>query len=162
MLISAALSQTPLLNLVLSLVFGVGQVVVGAAMIIFTLRRARWRRLSFFGLALIGAWLAASGITELVVSGTELLARLSSTISATSAQQIRARADTAFLDVSLALLAVGAAYLLLARRWITPHSKDQGSVGQASDHNTTTSSISDDSEADVGQEAIVPSSEPEG
>jgi hypothetical protein len=117
MSISAVVSQASLTNLYLSLTAGVGQIIIGAAMIVYTSRRARWRQITFFGLALIGAWLAASGITELVVSGTELLARLSSNISAITAQQIRAQADTAFLAFSLALLAIGAAYVPFAQRW---------------------------------------------
>lgn len=148
MLISAIVSQAPLPNLLLSLVFGVGQVVVGVAMIIYTSRRARWRRLNFFGLALIGAWLAASGVTELVVSGTELLARLSSNISAITAQQIRSRADTVFLDVTLALLAIGVAYLLLARRWRTTP-------------NTAAAGTSEEITSPTGEAAEISSSEPE-
>jgi hypothetical protein len=118
MLSSVAASQAPLPNLFISLAFGVGQVVIGTAMVIYTARKERWRQITFFGLALIGAWIVASGVTELVVSGTELLARLSGTISVTTAQQIRASADMAFLDASLVLIAAGVAYLLLARRWI--------------------------------------------
>jgi len=148
MFISAVVSQAPLPNLILSLIFGVGQIIVGAAMIIFTARRARWRRLSFFGLALIGAWLAASGITELIVSGTELLARLGGNISAADAQQIRPRADTAFLDVSLALLAIGAGYLLFARRWRTIP-------------NSAATNASEANAAAKGPVAEVSSSEPE-
>jgi hypothetical protein len=124
MLTSAAVSQTSLPNLYISLAFGVGQIVVGAAMIIYAARRARRRQMTFFVLALLAAWLAASGLTEIIVSGTELLARLGSSISATAAQQIRARADAVFFDVSLVLIAAGAVYLLVARRWLAPHKSE--------------------------------------
>lgn len=90
-------------------------------MMIYAARKTRWRQITFFGLALLGAWIAASGLTELVVSGTKLLARLSHTISAATADQLRAHADMAFLDASLALLAAGAGYLLFARRWTARH-----------------------------------------
>ncbi|HEY7348235.1 MAG TPA: hypothetical protein VH599_07920 [Ktedonobacterales bacterium] len=123
--IEFAAAQASLTNLFISLAFGVGQVIVGAAMIRYTTRKARWRRGAFFGLALLGAWIATSGLTELVVSGTEMLARLGGNVSAATAEQIRANADTAFLAASLALLVVGAGYLLLARRWAAQRKTDR-------------------------------------
>lgn len=157
MLTSAAVSQTPLPNLYISLVFGVGQVVVGAAMIVYTARRQRWRQMTFFVLALLAAWLASSGLTEIVVSGTELLARLGGSISPATAQQVRARADAAFFDVSLVLIVLGVVYLLVARRWLAPRKPGavRANVGDGS-------SASDGSEAKRGQAANAPSAETDG
>ncbi len=112
---SNTLSQPPLINLILSLIFGVGQVIVGAGMAVYTARKQRWRQFRFFGMAVLGAWIACSGITELAVSGSELLARQSSTLSAAQAAQLRAAADQAFLVASIMLLLVFAAFPLLAR-----------------------------------------------
>ncbi len=155
--ISAVAAQTPLTDLYLSLVAGVGQVIIGLAMVLYSARRARWRQITFFGLALIGAWLAASGITELIVSGTELLSRLSSNFSATSAQQIRARADSAFLGVSLALLALGVGYLLFARLWRTT----PGSAAAPANAEQDTARGEAAADAPTGEVAEVSSSEPE-
>ncbi len=135
-------------NLFISLAFGMGQVLVGAAMIAYAARKARWRQITFFGLALLGGWIAASGITELVVSGTETLARVGQTFSAATAAQIRARADMAFLDASLALVAIGVGYLLLSRYGASQHKS-----GQASADQQNASSVHDGSEADQEQAA---------
>lgn len=156
MLTSAAVSQTPLPNLYISLAFGVGQVVVGAAMIVYTARKGRWRQMTFFVLALLAAWLAASGLTEIVVSGTELLARLGG-ISAATAQQVRARADAAFFDASLILIALGAVYLLVARRWLVPRGPGEARATAADE-----SSASDVSEANREGAANAPSAETDG
>ncbi len=110
-----ATNQPPLTNLILSLIFGVGQIVVGAGMAVYTARKGRWRKLRFFGLAVLGAWIACSGITELIVSGAELLAQQSSALSVAQAAQMRAAADQAFLIASIILLLVLAAFPLLAR-----------------------------------------------
>ncbi len=115
MVISQSAAQTPLTNLFLSLAFGFGQIVIGAAMIFYAARRNRWRQVSFFGLALIGAWIASSGLTELVVSGSELLSRLDRNISADEATHIRANADAAFLYASILLLFLGISYLVIVR-----------------------------------------------
>jgi uncharacterized membrane protein HdeD (DUF308 family) len=115
LLASTTLSQPPLTNLILSLIFGVGQVIVGAGMAVYTARKRRWQELRWFGLAVLGAWIACSGITELIVSGSELLARQSTTLSSAQAAQIRAVADQAFLIASIILLLLFAAFPLLAR-----------------------------------------------
>lgn len=144
-------------NLFISLVFGIGQVVIGAAMIAYAARKARWRQITFFGLALLGAWIAASGFTELVVSGTEMLARLGQTISAATAAHVRAEADRAFLVASLVLLAAGACSLPIARRWAAQHK-----LGRASADHQDVNSAREGSNAEkdqTGEEAT--SSEPE-
>lgn len=114
----AIAAQPPLTNLYLSLAFGAGQIIVGAAMALFVTRKRRWQKMTLALLAFIGIWFAFSGITELIVSGAEVLARTSHTLSIASASHLRSQADQAFLIASLILLASGAAYLLLARRWL--------------------------------------------
>lgn len=146
-----------LTNLFISLVFGIGQVVIGVAMIAYAARKTRWRQITFFGLALLGAWIAASGVTELVVSGTEMLARLGQTISAATAAQVRAGADRGFLAASLVLLAAGAGYLLLARRWAAQHK-----LGQTSADNQGVNSARERNKAEKEQAADATSSEPDG
>ncbi|HEX6776678.1 MAG TPA: hypothetical protein VF099_00680 [Ktedonobacterales bacterium] len=114
----AIATQPPLTNLYLSLAFGAGQVIVGAAMALFVTRKRRWQKMTLALLAFIGTWFAFSGITELIVSGAEVLARTGHTLSIASASHLRSQADQAFLIASLILLTLGAAYLLLARLWL--------------------------------------------
>lgn len=121
------LSQPPLTNLILSLIFGVGQIMVGIGMAVYTARKGRWRQLRFFGMAVLGAWIACSGITELIVSGSELLARQSSALSAAQATQLRAAADQAFLVASIMLL-LFAAFPLLARMGKQKHAHQTTNV----------------------------------
>ena len=110
-----ATNQPPLTNLLISLAFGVGQIIIGAGMAVYTARKGRWRQLRLFALAVLGAWIACSGITELIVSGAELLAQQSDALSVAQAAQMRAAADQAFLVASIILLLVFAAFPLLAR-----------------------------------------------
>ncbi|HEY7122444.1 MAG TPA: hypothetical protein VH540_00715 [Ktedonobacterales bacterium] len=110
-----ATNQPPLTNLLISLAFGVGQIIIGAGMVVYTASKGRWHQLRFFGLAVLGAWIACSGITELIVSGAELLAQQSRALSVAQAAQMRAAADQAFLVASIILLLVLAAFPLLAR-----------------------------------------------
>lgn len=115
MAISASALQTPLTNLLISLAFGAGQVIIGAAMLLFSLHKGRWRQIALFGLALIGAWFACSGLTELIVSGAEMLARTGNALSAESATHIHMQADQGFLIASIILLVLGVLYPLLTR-----------------------------------------------
>ncbi|HEY1391174.1 MAG TPA: hypothetical protein VGF38_21740 [Ktedonobacterales bacterium] len=62
------------INLALSLLFGVGQIVVGAILVVHG--RNRWRRVGVFLLMLVGTWFVCSGIIELFVSGMESLQRI--------------------------------------------------------------------------------------
>ena len=119
MLTIVAAAQPLLTNLYLSLAFGVGQVIIGAAMALFVTRKRRWQKMTHALLAFIGIWFAFSGITELIVSGAEVLARTGHTLSPAEASHLRAQADQAFLIASLVLLSIGAAYLLLARFWLS-------------------------------------------
>jgi branched-subunit amino acid ABC-type transport system permease component len=119
MLMLAVTPQPPLTNLYLSLAFGAGQVIIGTAMALFVTRKRRWQKITHALLAFIGIWFAFSGITELIVSGAEVLARTGHTLTTAGASHLRAQADQAFLIASLVLLTIGAAYLLLVRLWLS-------------------------------------------
>ena len=60
-----------MINLIGSLVFGVGQLVVGAFLLVHGIQAERWRRLGTFITMLVGAWFITSGSAELLVSGME-------------------------------------------------------------------------------------------
>ncbi|HET9111021.1 MAG TPA: hypothetical protein VFN78_09375 [Ktedonobacterales bacterium] len=105
-------------NLVLSLIFGAGQIVVGAWLAWHTLhseRRAQWRAAipTFAGL-----WFVVSGVVELFVSGMESSLRLTGAPSPAVFALWRSRADTT-LYAATAILALGALlYPFMARRWL--------------------------------------------
>src|SRR5579862_6715883 len=63
--------MTHMLSLMLSLLFGAGQVVVGVLLVGYGLRAGRWRRLSLYVALLFGVWCVTSGLAELLVSGME-------------------------------------------------------------------------------------------
>lgn len=107
--------QLPI-NLVLSLVFGLGQVVVGAWLAWYPLtpaHRGNWR---IAILLFAGLWLILSGTIELFVSGMETSQRLAGSPSMASFSLLCGRADGA-LFAATALLAVGALVYPLALRW---------------------------------------------
>jgi uncharacterized membrane protein HdeD (DUF308 family) len=93
-------------NLALSLLFGVGQIVVGALFVAHGWNR--WRRASVFLLALVGAWFICSGVIELFVSGMETLQRLSGVPDHAAFSLWRGRADTALAIATGILLLIGA------------------------------------------------------
>lgn len=97
-------------NLVLSLLFGAGQLIVGGVVALRLIVRSEWRHLNRFVLLLIALWFVASGVTELFVSGMEALRDLRGAPDAAVFALWRGRADTALLAVSgvviVALLAV--------------------------------------------------------
>jgi hypothetical protein len=118
------------LNLILSLVFGLGQVIVGAwlAYPLLGERRRQWRVAL---LAFVGLWFAVSGVIELFVSGMEMSQRLVGAPAAAGFALWRGRADTV-LFVASALLALGAVVYLLALRWrFANHADDSGGAPDA-------------------------------
>ena len=148
MLTITAATQPPLANLYLSLVFGAGQVIIGAAMALFVTRKRRWQKMTHALLAFIGIWFAFSGITELIVSGAEVLARIAHTLSLAGASHLRAQADQAFWIASLILLTIGAAYLLSGRLWFHRQpSKRAKSATEEAIGKTEISSKSEDAQA---------------
>ena len=101
------------LNLVLSLLFGLGQIVVGAWLARYALtgeRRGQWR-VALLGF--VGLWFVASGVIELLVSGMESSQRLTGAPAAAVFTVWRGRADSA-LFVASACLALGAVCYPLA------------------------------------------------
>lgn len=104
------------INLALSLVFGVGQIVVGAWLAWYPLtpaRRGQWR---IAVLLFVGLWLIVSGSIELFVSSMEASQRLAGVPSATTFALLRGRAD-GVLFLASAVLVVGAFSYPLAVRW---------------------------------------------
>src|SRR5579864_229361 len=104
------------LTLVMSLIFGIGQLAIGAWLIVVPLAPARRRQWRFAILLFAGLWLVASGATELFVSGMEASKRLTGAPSAAMFALQRGRAD-AILFVLSGALAVGALIYPLALRW---------------------------------------------
>ena len=93
-------------NLALSLLFGAGQIVVGALFVANA--RNRWRRAGVFLLALVGTWFICSGVIELFVSGMETVQRLSGAPDHATFSLWRGRADTALAVATGLILLVGA------------------------------------------------------
>lgn len=107
----SALKGSPTtINLFFSLIFGVGQVVVGFACVVSAARGGRWRRLGVGLTALVGAWFVASGLGELIVSGMETTRSVWRSPSATMFAAARAQVDSALFLWTLVLLAVAALY----------------------------------------------------
>lgn len=107
--------QLPI-NLVLSLVFGLGQIVIGAWLAWYPLaptRRGQWR---IAVLLFVGLWLMVSGAIELFVSGMETSQRLAGAPDTVTFTLLRGRAD-GVLFVATAVLVVGALAYPLALRW---------------------------------------------
>jgi len=100
------------INLFLSLVFGVGQIVVGGALVAYGVTGGRWRRWRVALAAFVGAWFFASGVTELLVSGMEVAQRLTGAPNPSAFAALRGRADTALYTVTAALALLGLAYLV--------------------------------------------------
>ncbi|HEX9412485.1 MAG TPA: hypothetical protein VF916_03200 [Ktedonobacterales bacterium] len=115
MLIALRTMSTPLLSLYISLAFGVGQCVIGAALVIRGRAGGRWRRLATFVGAILGAWLVCSGAAELAVSGAEVITRLQSHPDVAASTRVRGMADAALLVASGILAAALALYPLWLR-----------------------------------------------
>ena len=93
-------------SLVLSLLFGLVQLVVGAGVAYRLLLRSEWRRPNLFTLLLIALWFTVSGATELFVSGMETAHDLQGVPTAAGFTLWRGRADTALAAVTIVLAAV--------------------------------------------------------
>jgi hypothetical protein len=114
-------AQAPLLNLLISLAFGVGQIIVGVGMVIYSLRSGRWQQMAFFGLVVLGTLIGCSGLTELIVSGTELLAQTGSILTPATAAQIRGLADHTFAIASILVVLLAICYPAMMRLWRRRH-----------------------------------------
>lgn len=95
------------LTLILSLLFGIGQVVVGGWLLLSG--RRRWRNARVFLLLLAGAWFVSSGVIELFVSGMESFQRLSGTPDNATFALWRGRADSVLAIATVAILLTGIA-----------------------------------------------------
>ncbi len=101
------------INLALSLLFGVGQIVVGAALVLHG--RRQWRRAGVLLVMLVGAWFICSGIIELFVSGMESLQRLSGVPDSATFTLWRGRADGTLALATGAILLIGIGAMLSGR-----------------------------------------------
>jgi hypothetical protein len=99
------------INLALSLLFGVGQIVVGGVLH----GRRQWRRVGVLLLMLVGAWFICSGIIELFVSGMESLQRLSGVPDSVTFSLWRGRADGTLALATVAILLIGIGAMLSGR-----------------------------------------------
>jgi uncharacterized membrane protein len=89
------MATTSSLNLALSLLFGVGQIVVGGVLV--AQGRRRWRRGSVFLVMLVGVWFVCSGAIELFVSWMESLQRVTGAPGSQTFALWRAHADSALV-----------------------------------------------------------------
>lgn len=112
------------MNLAFSLLFGIGQLVIGAAVVARMLSRGGWRVPRSILLLIIAAWFVMSGAVELVVSGMEVSHRVSGRPSAETFSLWRGRADTALAVYSASLL-IALLALLLRSRINTPQKGPQ-------------------------------------
>ena len=117
-------------NLILSLVFGVGQIVVGAGLAWYGLAPTRWRRWRAIIAGAAGVWFFVSGVCELIVSGMELSQRLGGGPSAAVFTQTRGLADGALFAVTGALAVGLVAYLtaiaIMRRRELDQMESERG------------------------------------
>lgn len=102
------------INLAFSLLFGLGQLVLGLLFVRRILARGAWRAPKWFLLLVIAAWFAMSGVTELFVSGMEVSRSITGHPAARSFGVWRGRADTILAIYSALLLA---ALVGFALRW---------------------------------------------
>jgi hypothetical protein len=104
--------ESSTISLALSLVFGVGQVLVGGGLLWHGGMRGRWRRLGVFMTMLVGAWFFCSGLVELFVSGMESLQRVSGSPDTATFAAWRSHADIVLLVWTIGLVVVGLGYLV--------------------------------------------------
>lgn len=95
------------ISLFLSLVFAIGQIVVGAGVACWLLLRQRWRKANLFILFLLSIWFVCSGVTELFVSGMEASHDLRGMPTSAIFALWRGRADSFLLVATVVLVVVG-------------------------------------------------------
>jgi hypothetical protein len=99
-------------DLALSLLFAVGQMVAGGVVTWLIGRSGAWRRGKYFLLALLALWFVASGITELIVSGAEVLHATRGYPGVAQFAAVRARADEFLVAVTVALVVIAGGGLI--------------------------------------------------
>ena len=102
-------------NLILSLIFGIGQIVIGGLVARHSSGRGLWSDTRRFLLLLVSLWFICSGFLELFVSVMETVERFGGYFPTPAFNLWRGRADTVLLLVSLVLLACLLAYAILKR-----------------------------------------------
>lgn len=88
------------MNLILSLLFGFGQLIIGG---ILALRMRHWHTFRIFVLFIVSLWFVGSGATEIIVSGMETCQRLIGVPDTSTFALWRGRADALLLAFTLAL-----------------------------------------------------------
>jgi hypothetical protein len=90
--------------LLISLIFGAGQVLFGVAVLARGVRRGRWHGTGMFLLMVLGIWALGSGAAELLVSGLAVASRTHGAPTAASVATVRRAADDALIALSIALV----------------------------------------------------------
>lgn len=115
--------------LAISLLFGVGQLAVGALLVGRGLRDGRWRRLRGYVVMLLGVWLACSGLVELYVSALALASLGWGLPTPRDLDRWRQRADAILLGatglLALLLLLYPAWWRLRSRSGAQPAALDE-------------------------------------
>lgn len=107
---------TPL-QLALSIIFGVLQIVVGSAIQVHGWHNRLFGRLRFFLVGLAGIWFICSGVDELVVSSLDALNWNQHLFNGQQVQALHTEAQTGLWMATVVLVFGGiAAYPLVARR----------------------------------------------
>lgn len=99
-------------NLILSLVFGVGQIIVGGWLAAHTLARRRGWKTGV--LVSVGLWFVVSGVIELFVSGMEASERLTGAPTTATFEVWRGRGDLALGLATVALVCLAILWTPLA------------------------------------------------
>ncbi|HEV7126634.1 MAG TPA: hypothetical protein VGN32_04240 [Ktedonobacterales bacterium] len=114
-LVAFATPPISLLDLGISLGFGVGQLAIGWLFIARGRRGQGQRPFASYALVLFGVWLIASGLAEVSVSALALCARLWRVPSPGVQDAVRQSADAGLLAISAALVILLALYPMWRR-----------------------------------------------
>lgn len=116
-------------DLIGSLIFGVGSLVIGSLVARKSLRG--WRQLKVLIRLLVALWFVGSGISELIVSGLESARGMTGAPSLATLNRWHAGADVFLLVWSIALVVALALWPLARQVW--PEKPQPGVTGAAAD-----------------------------